>query len=109
MDFQTLFDAFGTPAIFIAACFYLLKRIEQRDSIRDKEARERELALAKRLNESEQYMRDTLVAQLEKSNAAIQASNAAIRAMVAAVEDIQRPTGNGVKAPNPISDINIHQ
>lgn len=88
MEFSTLFETFGSSAIFIAACFYLLKRIETRDAIRDKEARDREQQLSTRLNEGEHFVRDILVAQIEKNTTALAASGASMKEVAMAVQQI---------------------
>lgn len=66
-----LVNTVGMGGVFLYAAFYLMKRLEARETQQREEALAREERLLGALKESENYMRTTASAALERSAAAM--------------------------------------
>lgn len=66
-----LVNTVGMGGVFLYAAYYLMKRLESRESQQRDEAIAREERLLVALKESETYMRTTAVAALDRSSQAM--------------------------------------
>jgi hypothetical protein len=83
-----LFNSIGTAGIYLYACYYLMKRMEAKESERAAESREREARLISTLEHTETYIRETLAIQLAQNNQALQDAGAAMRGLARAFEEV---------------------
>lgn len=66
-----LVNTVGMGGVFLYAAWYLMKRLESRESQQRDEALKREERLLVALKESETYMRNTVVAVVDRSTQAM--------------------------------------
>lgn len=83
-----LFNSIGTAGIYLYACYYLMKRMEAKESERAAESREREARLITTLEHTETYIRETLAVQLSQNNQALQTNSEALRDVARALESV---------------------
>lgn len=83
-----LFNTLGTAGIFLYACWYLMRRMEEQSNERAKEAREREDRLVKSLAETDQYMRTTWTAVVERNAGVVERNTEAMHEMAQAMEGL---------------------
>lgn len=81
-----LFNTLGTAGIFLYACWYLMRRMEEQSNERAREAREREDRLVRSLAETDQYMRTTWSSLVEKNAAVVERNTEAMHEMSQAME-----------------------
>lgn len=85
----------GLSGVFMFGCIYLYRSQEAKEKRIAAEVKDREQRLGKRLDSTEEYIRTTQAAQIDRSTAALNANTAATNALATAMENLQRAVMNG--------------
>lgn len=86
--FSSLFNTLGVSGIFVAAAWYLMRRMEEREQTRATDARAREERLLQALNAEVVDRRETMAATLKQSTEAMASNAQAMHHVARALEDL---------------------